>query len=131
MSARRNAPDRADITLFVLAATLVLPVLALRHFDWRFVVPYALLISSATYLLYRHDKKRAQEGGWRVSESTLHLFELLGGWAGAYLAQRIIRHKNAKRSYQVVFWLIVGVHQYAAFDSLIGWRCSKGIVALF
>jgi uncharacterized membrane protein YsdA (DUF1294 family) len=113
--------------LFIL---LALPALALRHFDWRFVVTYAVLISSATYLLYRHDKKRAQEGGWRVSESTLHLFELLGGWAGAFLAQRTLRHKNAKRSYQVVFWLIVALHQYAALDSLTGWRCARRVAAL-
>jgi hypothetical protein len=30
----------------------------------------------------------------------------------------------SKVSYQVVFWSIVLIHQFAAFDSLIGWRLT-------
>jgi uncharacterized membrane protein YsdA (DUF1294 family) len=37
---------------------------------------------------------------------------------GAYLAQRRLRHKSSKRSYQVVFWLIVLGYQLVAVDSL-------------
>ncbi|SJM91388.1 Cold-shock protein (fragment) [Crenothrix polyspora] len=47
---------------------------------------------------------------WRIPEKSLHTLELLGGWPGALLAQRTLRHKNRKPSYQVVFWLIVGLH---------------------
>jgi len=41
----------------------------------------------------------------------LHLLELLGGWPGAFLAQRRLRHKCSKRRYQFVFWLIVLAYQ--------------------
>src|SRR5689334_21304736 len=64
------------------------------------VLVYLFSVSGITFLLYRHDKRRAQTGGWRISESTLHFFEFAGGWPGAFLAQRIFHHKTAKRSFQ-------------------------------
>ena len=55
----------------------------------------------------------------------LHLLELLGGWPGAFLAQRRLRHKCSKGSYQFVFWLIVLGYQFAAYDSLQHWQYSR------
>lgn len=49
----------------------------------------------------------------------MHLYEVLGGWPGGLLAQRLIRHKNRKLSYQLVFWLIVLLH--AALAGLLLW----------
>lgn len=72
-------------------------------------VVYALM-SLITFVAYYTDKRAARLGRLRTPEATLHVLELLGGWPGALLAQRLIRHKNAKVGYQVVFWLIVAVH---------------------
>ena len=60
-----------------------------------------------TFLFYGLDKRAATRGGWRTSEARLHLFELLGGWPGALLAQRVFRHKTRKAEFQVVFYLAV------------------------
>jgi uncharacterized membrane protein YsdA (DUF1294 family) len=57
----------------------------------------------------------------------LHLLELLGGWPGAFIAQRRLRHKCSKRQYQVVFWAIVLLYQTTAFDSLQQWRISRAL----
>ncbi len=46
----------------------------------------------------------------RIPEKVLHLWELLFGFPGAILGQIALRHKSAKTSYQVVFWLIVIIH---------------------
>jgi len=70
-------------------------------------------------------QRRAEEREWRVPEARLHLLELLGGWPGAFLAQRWLRHKCSKGSYQFVFWLIVLAYQFAAFDSLQHWQLSR------
>jgi uncharacterized membrane protein YsdA (DUF1294 family)/cold shock CspA family protein len=70
---------------------------------------YAFM-SSVTFIAYLGDKDSAKNQGWRTSENTLHLFELLGGWPGALIAQQWLRHKTAKVSYQVIFWLIVMGH---------------------
>ena len=68
------------------------------------------LCSVLTFLLYWHDKRQAQRGGWRVPELRLQLMALLGGWPGAFLAQRILRHKNRKIWFQVGFWSLGLVH---------------------
>lgn len=67
--------------------------------------PAYLIISLLTFIEYAIDKKKAETGKRRIPEMSLHLWELLGGWPGAMLAQALIKHKNAKFSYQVVFWL--------------------------
>jgi uncharacterized membrane protein YsdA (DUF1294 family) len=67
-------------------------------------------MSVVAFQAYLVDKRAAVRDRRRIPETTLHLLELLGGWPGALLAQRLIRHKNAKLSYQVVFWVIVMVH---------------------
>lgn len=68
------------------------------------------LISVIAFLAYVLDKRAARLGRGRTPEIALHLLELLGGWPGALIAQRTVRHKNAKAAYQVVFWLIVALH---------------------
>jgi uncharacterized membrane protein YsdA (DUF1294 family) len=114
-------------TLLVLAGLLVLPVMAIQrlHLDWRWVVAYGLAMNAFTYWTYARDKRWAQEGEWRVSEGRLHLLELLGGWPAALLAQRRLRHKCSKGSYQFVFWLIVLAYQFAAWDSFQDWQLSR------
>jgi uncharacterized membrane protein YsdA (DUF1294 family) len=110
----------------VLAFLLVLPVYALIRLgawiDWRLLLAAPLAVSAFTFFIYRSDKHRAEAGEWRIPEFTLHFAELIGGWPGAFLAQRIVRHKISKISYQVVFWAIVLIHQFVALDSVIGWR---------
>ncbi|HOX56987.1 MAG TPA: DUF1294 domain-containing protein [Candidatus Paceibacterota bacterium] len=115
------------MNLLVLLGLLALPVMAgLRlggYFLWAGV--YGGIVSALTYWAYAADKRRAQERAWRLPEARLHMLELLGGWPGAFLAQRRLRHKCSKGSYQAVFWLIVLVYQFAAFDSLQDWRFCR------
>lgn len=75
-----------------------------------------------------YDKLQAVSKGWRVSEGSLHLAEFLGGWPGAFLAQRRLRHKCSKPSYQVVFWTIVLFYQIAAVDVMLNQRLSRAVI---
>ncbi len=110
----------------LLACLLVLPAIALhrRGADFRWVGAYVLVIGAVSYGSYALDKRRARAKEWRISEAGLHVTELLGGWPGAFLAQRWLRHKVSKPGYQFVFWLIVLAYQFAAFDSFQNWRYS-------
>jgi uncharacterized membrane protein YsdA (DUF1294 family) len=116
---------------FLIAVTLLgLPVYAAHRLGaaYHWIALYTVMISAATYWIYAVDKRRAEEGLWRVPEANLHLLELLGGWPGAFLAQRRLRHKCSKGSYQFGFWLIVLVWQFAAYDSCQNWRCTHAAV---
>jgi uncharacterized membrane protein YsdA (DUF1294 family) len=66
-------------------------------------------LSVAAFFIYGFDKAQAQRNGLRVPEAILHLLGLLGGSPGAFIAMRLFHHKTAKRSFQLVFWLIVAV----------------------
>jgi len=115
------------LSLLVLGAFLILPIIAMqrRAVDVGWAAGYGLVLSALTWWAYASDKRRAQEGEWRLPEARLHLLELLGGWPGAWLAQRRLRHKTSKASYQIVFWLIVLGWQFVAFDSLQDWKLSR------
>jgi uncharacterized membrane protein YsdA (DUF1294 family)/cold shock CspA family protein len=66
-----------------------------------------VVLSLISLAIYAGDKAAAERGRWRTAESTLHLFALMGGWPGAYVAQQTMRHKTKKESFQVVFWATV------------------------
>lgn len=69
--------------------------------------------SVVTIVAFVVDKGRAQRGDRRVAERTLHVLELLGGWPGALLAMRLVRHKNRKAGYWLVTALIAVLHACA------------------
>lgn len=72
-----------------------------------YIVGLYFFISIVTVAIYALDKSAAQKGNWRTPESTLQLLSLCGGWPGAFAAQKILRHKSSKVSFQVVFWVTV------------------------
>jgi uncharacterized membrane protein YsdA (DUF1294 family) len=130
----RRAPQRGDFRLghaAVLLALLVLPTVAVAKLpvDWRLAALYAVCLSLVAYIANQSDKARAQANEWRISEATLHLLELIGGWPGAFVAQRRFRHKIAKPSYQAVFWAVVLLYQFVAYDSLQRWKFSGALVS--
>lgn len=113
----------------ILLLLLAAPVSALFH-DWEYrvcawVLGWCAALSGFTYLVYAWDKRLARIKAWRVPEILLHLLEIHGGWPGAFIAQRRLRHKNRKLSYQIVFWLIVAAYGFVAIDSLRGWPAAK------
>ncbi|WP_312409391.1 DUF1294 domain-containing protein [Comamonas sp.] len=73
---------------------------------WR-AAGWYLLASLVTFAWYAWDKAAARQGHWRTPEKHLWLLGLLGGWPGALLAQRWLRHKSSKQEFLQVFWLTV------------------------
>ncbi|WP_336269223.1 DUF1294 domain-containing protein [Vreelandella arctica] len=74
------------------------------------IVAFYAVISMLAYITYAIDKKAAINNRRRVSEKTLHLLGVMGGWPGAFLAQQRLRHKTQKTAFQVTFWLTVIVN---------------------
>lgn len=67
----------------------------------------ASLVTAAMYVL---DKRAARLQRTRVSERSLLVASLLGGWPGGLVASRLIRHKTSKRSYRAKFIFAALVH---------------------
>jgi uncharacterized membrane protein YsdA (DUF1294 family) len=95
--------------LFVIAGTLAgrLPLAVIATYG---------VVSILTFLIYWFDKSAARQGQWRTKESSLLLLGLAGGWPGAVVAQRVLRHKSRKQSFQMAFWGTVVMNSVA-----LGW----------
>ena len=73
-----------------------------------FFVPFVYFGASlVAYLMYTFDKSAASTNTWRISEESLHITSLVGGWPGALVGQAVHRHKTKKQSFRAVFWLTV------------------------
>jgi uncharacterized membrane protein YsdA (DUF1294 family)/cold shock CspA family protein len=111
---RSNIPPLFAVCFlaFVVGAVIAgrLPVVVLALY---------LVASFVAFFAYAFDKSAAFRNQWRNQESTLHLFALLGGWPGALAAQRLLRHKSAKASFQATFWVTVVLNCGA-----LGWLFS-------
>jgi uncharacterized membrane protein YsdA (DUF1294 family)/cold shock CspA family protein len=84
------------------------------------VIGLYLVGGAVTFFAYALDKSAARNDRWRTPESTLHIFGLVGGWPGALVAQKVLRHKSKKVSFQVVFWVTVVLN-----CSALGWIFSS------
>lgn len=101
------------------AALLAWGIWAGRLPQW--VLAAAAAINLLTFVVYAIDKSAAQNDRWRTPESHLHLFSLVGGWPGAWLAQQRLRHKSSKREFRAVYWITVVVHCAALTAWVVGW----------
>lgn len=85
----------------------------------KVVLALYFVASIVAFIAYAFDKSAALNNRWRTQENTLHLFALLGGWPGALAAQRLLRHKSKKASFQAAFWSTVFLNCGA-----LGWLLS-------
>lgn len=116
-SSRSKAGLAEPLYPFPVAKVLLLsvfPLIGAVHFVLQtgnllplILYPIASLLS---YFQYADDKSRAKQGIWRTPEKSLIFCDLAGGWIGGFIAQRRLRHKVSKSSYQTTFWLVVGMH---------------------
>ena len=78
------------------------------------------LINLWTFMLFGFDKLRAGAGHWRIAESTLLGFALLGGSLGALAGRRIFRHKTRKQPFSSQLNGIILFHVIGA-GATLGW----------
>ena len=71
------------------------------------VTAWYVVLSGVTFAVYARDKNAARQQRRRTPELTLHCWSLAGGWPGAWLAQRLVRHKSAKPGFLLGYWLTV------------------------
>jgi uncharacterized membrane protein YsdA (DUF1294 family)/cold shock CspA family protein len=105
----RQIPRSGIAVAIAFAMSFLIALAALAAVGWLEMTWLALYYggSIVTYRCYSRDKTAAQNLGWRIPESTLHLMSLIGGWPGALIAQVLLRHKTRKSSFLVGYWFTV------------------------
>ncbi|MBN2326714.1 MAG: cold shock and DUF1294 domain-containing protein [Candidatus Omnitrophica bacterium] len=71
------------------------------------VVAYFISINSAAFFFYGFDKMISNSTQLRVPERILHGLALGGGSPAAMIGQKLFHHKTVKKSFQIVYWIIV------------------------
>lgn len=92
------------------------------------------LYNVVVFCVYAWDKLAAQNGGWRIREDTLLGLAFFGGGAGAFLCQRLMRHKTRKPPFRVALpalcilqTVIIGVAVLTPGLALAGIRATLTI----
>ena len=69
---------------------------------WLYIVLiYLGVINAVTFFLYGIDKRKARRSKWRIEESTLLWWAVLGGSIGAILGIKIWHHKTQRKKFAV------------------------------
>lgn len=67
-----------------------------------YVLTIYLILNIVALLMYRSDKKKAENNQYRTSENTLLLAALIGPF-GAYAGMKKYHHKTRKLKFKLVF----------------------------
>lgn len=115
-----NKSSKLSIYLSFVFLTFIIIAYFFNNIPQSIALLY-ILASVFTFIIYAHDKSKAQQGVWRTPESTLHVFALIGGWPGAAVAQQLLRHKSQKKAFRVVYWFTVFINL-----AVLCWLFSPG-----
>ena len=69
------------------------------------------------------DKRKAQNGKKRISEHTLLVWAVVGGWLGGLCAMYALRHKTSKALFLGRYWLVMTIYIGGSF--LIGYAVIR------
>ncbi len=69
------------------------------------ILIYYLFLNIILFILMGIDKYKAIKHKWRIKESLLFIFALLGGAAGGFCAMFLFHHKTRKIMFYIVFIL--------------------------
>jgi uncharacterized membrane protein YsdA (DUF1294 family) len=79
-----------------------------------------VILNGIAFIAFGVDKLKAEAGERRIAESTLLMWALLGGTAGAYAGRAAFRHKTRKQPFSSQLHTIA-VLQALALAVLAGW----------
>ena len=66
------------------------------------IIPiYIILINIIGCFIMLIDKKKAENGKWRIQEKTIFMVTILGGGIGTILGMYIFRHKTKKLQFTI------------------------------
>ena len=76
---------------------------------WAVAALWLCFTSAIDFALMGVDKWKARRDAWRIPESTLWLFALIGGALGGTLAMQVFRHKTRNWYFRFGFPLLAAL----------------------
>lgn len=73
----------------------------IKIFTIQNIIIYLLIINIIAFLAMWIDKRKAEKGKWRISETTLLLLGVLGGSIGGMIGMYTFRHKTKKKRFTI------------------------------
>jgi uncharacterized membrane protein YsdA (DUF1294 family) len=71
-------------------------------------------VNAAAFAAFFIDKRRAENGGWRIPERRLLALAFYGGSLGALIGQQVCKHKTSKQPFRGKLIAIGSLHLVAA-----------------
>lgn len=104
-------------TLLIVIVPFSLAIITCHRTSFPLIL-YSIM-SVICFFMMRIDKIRAEKGLWRISDDSLHMAQLLWGWPGTLIAQKIYFHKARKKTFQGALHFIIFIHLIAWVDDLV------------
>ena len=89
-----------------------------------FLIIFLVIINIFALAAMGIDKKKAEKREWRIPESRLFLYVILGGGIGGTLGMFLFRHKTKHAKFRIFFPLITIVEYGALIFVLIRYHDS-------
>lgn len=70
-------------------------------FNIKVFIIYFMIINIVAFLAMWIDKRKAEKGKWRISETTLLMLAVLGGSIGGMIGMYTFRHKTKKKRFTI------------------------------
>jgi len=112
----KHSPYKFYFIISAILFSMAFGFLLWRCGQWNRWLLYFLAVNFAVGSLYFWDKVVVGRDRFtRVPELVLHSLALLGGSPMALISQRLFRHKISKKSFVIIYWLIVLVQSAMIF----------------
>ncbi|WP_409302088.1 DUF1294 domain-containing protein [Peribacillus sp. SCS-155] len=69
--------------------------------NFSLLAVYCIVINAAAFIAMGTDKRKAQQGRFRISERTLWLLAIFGGAAGGTAGMKVFRHKTKHLNFKI------------------------------
>ncbi len=118
-ASRRHSYQYYPLLLGGLAAAALF-LLFFFVLGWSLYIAWLAAVNLVTFALFAADKTFAKADRARIPENVLHLFTLLGGFAGALAGRLVFHHKsNFSRHPAFLFVPLVSLLIWAAIGYFI------------
>ncbi len=103
---KKKNPVRFILALFLGVSG---PAALALHYGlgWWWLACWLVPANLVAFVIWWHDRRQAERGGWRVPENALHAMAFLGAVPGSIAAMFLFRHKTLKPSFRWLYGLFL------------------------